>query len=455
MNSRLKLLVGGMLMLAGCQHYQPSPVDVAAFPKAFEARRLAPKPPGASWSEADLLAAALEREPEVIQAEAAWRSARAAARASRVPPPMTLNLTAEYGWNAGGTSPWLFGTTSDIPLDRGARRSTRITTAELVALQALYDFGEAAWSARMAVTKAVTGRAFADREVALALQAAELRRDRAARLGLRLRTGEEARPVVLQAQADQAAAERRVLDAQARRRDADLALAKALGVDASAVKDLVIVGPATGEAPTAPDSAALSDWRWQAALSRRDVLRAVADYDQAEQALKLEIAKQYPDVHIDPGYTWERGATKLPLTISLVLPPDDLNRAAIRTAEAKRVEAGRKLETVQAGALAAVDQAAQALTAARAVEARNREQDLPIARRTAETASASLKAGELDRTDLDNAQAAALDAELSALDAARQAWLARADLEDGLRRPFDAAELAVLKAASDRLRTAS
>jgi CRISPR system Cascade subunit CasA len=287
-------------LASGCQHYQAMPVEPARFVAEHRAVRLDQKPAGAGWSEPELLGAALQRAPEVRQAEAAWRSARAAAKAARVPPPMTLNLTAEYSKDAGGTSPWLFGTTSDIPLDYGARRSVRLDTADLVALQALYDYGEAAWAARMAVKKALLDRAYADRELVLVQRLVELRRDRWSRMGLRLRAGEEARPVVLTAEADLAGAERRVLDATARRRQADEALAKALGVEAPAVQDLKIDPPP--DVAAAPDTASLDAWRSEAALSRRDVLKAVADYDQAEDALRLEIAKQYPEVHLDPGY---------------------------------------------------------------------------------------------------------------------------------------------------------
>jgi outer membrane protein TolC len=51
--------------------------------------------------------------------------------------------------------------------------------------------------------------------------------------------------------------------------------------------------------------------RLAAVLSRSDVLRAVAAYDQAEAGLKLETARQYPALSIGPGYTWERGLVKL------------------------------------------------------------------------------------------------------------------------------------------------
>ena len=431
------------LALAACAHYAPRPPDLAALPARTAAVQL---DPARVWTTADLLGVALTSNAQVVEAASHYRSALAAARTARVPPSPTLTLTAEYSKDAGGSSPWLLSGLTDIPLDLGGRRSSRFETADLAVLQALYDYGEAVWSVRTALERARIDHTEADQETAAADRLVALRRDREARLVRRVEAGEDARTASLLARTERLAAERRLADALALRAQADAALAKALGAEPAAVRALRLA-PATPPATPAD----LPAQRLNAALSRRDVLRAVADYDLAEAALRLEVAKQYPAVSIGPGYTWERGVTKLPFNLNLALPPRDLNRAAIAEAETKRVEAGRKLETAQAAALAAVDQADAALAAARANLLRALEQDIPTARHSFTSAHASTVAGETDRTDELAAEAVLADAELTALDARRQADLAGADLEDALRRPFDTRELAVLTAAVDSL----
>jgi len=267
-----------------------------------------------------------------------------------------------------------------------------------------------------------------------------VRQDRFDRLQARVAAGEDARPASLLAQTDLATSQRRVADAGARREAARVALAKALGMSVAQLPPLAVASVIR-----APDETALAAWRTEAALSRRDVLRAVTDYDLAETALRLEIAKQYPEVRIGPGYTWERGLTKLPFNLTLVLPPRDLNGAAIAQAEARRTESGRTLEAVQANALAAVDQAVAALAAARAQAARIQGVDLAIAARTASTTRALVQGGELDRLDQLAAEAAQIDVELAILDLRRTTALAGVDLEDALRRSFDPAETALLQ----------
>ena len=270
------------------------------------------------------------------------------------------------------------------------------------------------------------------------------RRDRAAKLELRIHSGEDARPAGLTAQTDLAAAERKLRDVQVLRVQADGALAKALGVSEAAVQGLAL-SPLPDALP-APAAGDLAAWRQEAALRRRDILRAVADYDIAEQSLRLEVAKQYPDIHIGPGYTFERGQHKIPFDLTLVLPPRDLNKANIQAAEAKRAEAGAKLDAAQAAVLTAVDQAKASLAGADAGLRLALDKDLPTARRAAEAARRSAAQGELDRTDQEAAEAAALDAEIAGVDAWRLAWTAAADLEDALRRPSPR-ESTVLEAA--------
>jgi CRISPR system Cascade subunit CasA len=425
--------------LAGCAAYVPAPPHPERFQPALEARTLGEQPPGATWSGADLLSAALARNAQIAEARANYLTALAAERAARGPPGPSLTLTAEY---ANEAPRWGYGGAGDIPLDYGARRGVRITAGRLQALQALYDYGEAVWSVRTALEKARIELTAADTEITLAGQAADARRQRAERLDQRVAAGHDARAVAITAQGDAVAAERRLSQARGRRDAALVDLAKSLGVSPAVAASLTLA-PVAERAPPG-DLAVL---RRDAALSRRDVLRAVADYDLAENALRLEIANQYPQVSIGPGYNYDHGVTKLPFNLSLALPPYDLNRRAIAQAEAARAAAGRSLELAQANALAAVDTAQAALAVARSDQDRTGGRDVPAAERAADGAARAVKAGEGDRTDDLAARAALIEARLNLLDAESATKAAIVDLEAALRRSFDPAETAVMEKA--------
>jgi outer membrane protein TolC len=425
------------LGLSACTHYAPAPPHPDAFPATFDARRLDDKPVGATWTGSDLLAAALVRNPQIAEARAKYLTALAAARTARAAPGASLTLIAEY---ATETPRWGYTGGGDIPLDYGARRSTRITTAELQALQAFYDYGETVWSVRTDLEKARIDLGSAQTELVLAILAAAVRGERAERVAERVKAGQDARAVALAAQTDAVAANRRVAAAGGRRDAAVADLAKALGVSPTAARNLALA-QVTG-APALNDLAA---WRRDAALSRRDVLKAVADYDLAEQALRLEVANQYPAVSLGPAYNYDHGVTKLPFSLGLALPPWDLNRHAIAQAEAARAASGRSLELAQANALAAVDTATAALATADDDFRRTRDHDLPLAQRAHDGVALSLKAGEADKVDELAAQGAVMDAQLALLDARHVAATATADLEDALRRSFDPAETALIQ----------
>ncbi|WP_293904396.1 TolC family protein [Phenylobacterium sp.] len=440
--SRAWVLAGAAVTLAGCVHYTPAPPHPERFAATLEARRLDEKPPGATWSGADLLAAALARNPRVAEARAKYATALAAARTAKLMPGLTLTLTAEY---ADEHPHWGGGAAADIPLDTVGRRGARVTTADLQALQAWYDYGEAVWAVRTALEKARVDLDGARLEAGLTERAVALRRERLERLARRVSAGEDERTLALTAQTELAAAERRRVDAQGRETQAVVDLAKALGVAPAAARDLLL---ASAEEP--PPLNGLPQWRRDAALSRSDVLRTIADYDLAENALRLEVAKQYPEVRLGPGYMYDHGVNKLPFSLALVLPTYDLNQRAIAQAEAARAAAGRALDLTQANALAAVDTAAGALATARANLDRVSARELPAARRAQQNTARSVRAGEADRVDDLAAQAAELDAELNLLDARRAARTAGAELEDALRRSFDPAETAVLQTTLTR-----
>ena len=245
----------------------------------------------------------------------------------------------------------------------------------------------------------------------------------------------------------QRACERRADDARGRRGSALVALGRALGLPVGAVVGVTITPPVE------PGSLAeLPRWRTEAAVSRRDVLRALVDYDLAETALRVEVARQYPDVRVQPGVFWDHGVLKVPLTATLTLPPRDGNRAAIAQAEAVRSAAAKSVDVLQARALQTADASAGALQIATAVRDRMVERDLPASQRLVADAERKVRAGEGDRLEHLAAQASYADARVALADADRARRTALVDLEDALRRPFEPAEAALLEG---RLREAS
>ncbi len=437
----LMMLMPGSIALSGCVHYAPRPVAPAALAArraaavldmaavTAQCHRIAPAAPcdPARWDQVMILAAVLAHNPDVAAAKAGIASAEAAARAARAPPGPTLTLSTEYAGAAPDPSPWLFGAGLAVPLDTGGLRRTRLASADLTVVLARYAWADAVWSARSAALRAVAERAAGVQQQGLARALIAVQERRLAALSRRVAEGLSARVEADRARNDLIDATRRAREAAARIDAARAALSAALGVNGDVIGAISL----TDGRPDVSDAL-----RQSAAVARTDVLRAVTAYDQSEIDLKSEVAKQYPQITVGPGFTWERGLVKIPFNLGLVLPPLDLNRRAIDVAEARRAEAAAKLEAVVAAAGAQIDAALLEARAARLALAQIETADIPLAQRLAAQADRELSAGLIDRTDWAVAKVGVFNAELSRIDAISRLKSADSALEDALRRPL-------------------
>ena len=94
--------------------------------------------------------------------------------------------------------------------------------------------------------------------------------------------------------------------------------------------------------------------RREALLNRADVRGALAEYAASQSALQLEIAKQYPDVHLGPGYGWNTASrdNKWSLGLTLDSAGAEPKSRPVAEAKAKRAEAAAHFLTVQTAAIA-------------------------------------------------------------------------------------------------------
>lgn len=444
----LPLLLAG---IGGCTHVAPAPVHLEAriagqAARTFDApaaeRDAALLAPGAQAGRIDrltLFAALLASDPRVAEARAALETARRDARSARKVGSPTLTLSSEYANDPSTSSPWLLGGGVDLPLDIGGRRGARLARADLGVIAARYDLAEVAWADRMALVRALADHLIARRQAELGTAIVAMRDRQLAVLEQRVARGETAGLDLFPYRAQRAQAARALEDAQRRAQQARIAMAGVLGLPATALDGLDVAWDGFDAAST--DAPALSpSVMARAVAGRADVLKAIVAYDQAEADLRGELARQYPAVSLGPGYTWERGLVKLPFAINLAVPSFDLNRAAIRAAEARRAQAGAAIETTLAQAQAAIESARAERAAASAALDRVRRTELPQTAAVARRADAQLAKGTAGRADWAGAQIAALEARLAEIDALARLRAADAALEDALRQPLEGPE---------------
>jgi len=91
----------------------------------------------------------------------------------------------------------------------------------------------------------------------------------------------------------------------------------------------------------------LDQLRESALLNRLDIRAALARYEAAEARLRLEIARQYPDIVLSPGYSYDQGDKIWSFGLSTLLSLLNRNQGNIAEAEAQREIEATKIRALQ------------------------------------------------------------------------------------------------------------
>jgi outer membrane protein TolC len=232
-------------------------------------------------------------------------------------------------------------------------------------------------------------------------------------------------------------------DAREQSADARVRVADAIGVPAKALEGLDLVFD-VATPPTLAVDLMSAEARDSALRSRADILAALADYAASQSALQLEIAKQYPDIHIGPGYQYDHGEHTFTLDLTAELPVLNQNQGPIAEAEARRAEMAARFLATQARVIAEIDRATAVYRVARehlaAIESLGSAQK----RQTAFVES-QLQVGAASPLDLLNAQIELGSSELVRLDGHIKLHQAFAALEDAVQRPIESIQPPVIE----------
>lgn len=439
------------LATLGCIAYKPAPVDLQTQAQSLQGRRLSDpglraylegtsgRPivpwPQREWDFDDLTAAALYFSPALAQARADEARAEADALAAGLRPDPVLSLTNQYQSNtSAGLSPWTAGPSLDVTFTTAGKRRIRQAEAAEKLRESHLQTDGVRWRVRSSLRSALAGWQCASARAATCERLAGARDEALSAVELALQAGEVSRPDLDAARAEAEGAHLALASARQAKALARANLAGALGLPEAALEGIAVEPLRVPPASPPGGADALS----QALTGRSDVLAALSAYAAADQAYRLAIAEQYPDIHLQPGYLWDQGAVRWQLGLSLLLPLVNRNRGAIAQAEADRAAAGARLLSVQASVLREVEGAEAGYGAAR--EALDRAQAQASARRAAlASARAALAAGEADRLAVALASAGSEAADLDVLVAEQEIQASLGRLEDSLERPLSPA----------------
>ena len=448
----MKLLpfILGVIFFAGCATYHPQPVSPEKVAGTFDSRSLTNEDlhayletnhiigvwPRRSWDLNTLTLVAFYYQPSFAEARAQWAAVDASKITAGERPNPSVSVTPGYDRQIpGAPSPWIVPITFDLPIETAGKRSKRIAEANNLSEAARWDFISAAWQTRSHVRAALVGF-YSARENESLLARQEVAQSNIVRLLEGQRTaGSISDYEVTQARVSLETTQLSRQDAIGQLGQARAQLASALGLPLHALNGVEFSFAAMNQFPgdlTKPEV------RRQALFNRADVRSALADYEFSQSALQLEIANQYPDVHLGPGYSWNSGSAgdnEWQLGATLVLPVLNHNEGPVAEAKAKRAQSAAHFLTVQATAVSEIDTALAGYNAA-LKETTTAKSLLKDSHKQLDSAQAQAQLGETDALALADAETAYCTGAQSELNAVVKAQQALGTLEDAVQSPL-------------------
>src|SRR6266851_1325512 len=445
---KLGLYLFAALILLGCaaRRYQPAPIVSTETASRLETRNLAdpglhafveknvghtvaPWPPK-TWDSAMLYLAALYFSPALDAARARVGESQAAIVTAGARPNPSLSITP------GIPSPYLFNLDLSVPVETAGKRGHRIQAARSLGQAARFDLADSAWKVRSGVRVAVLNYLLASRSLELLRSEQQVRGEQVNILEHRLSVGEIPRPEVDLARIGLSKTRLAIGSAEGQLAEAMAALAAAIGVPVAGLQRFDV---SWSDLDSPPSAESLSPGQIQrdAVLNRLDVRRSLAQYAAAEADLQLEISKQYPDVQIGPGYTYEELKNFFTIGLATTLPLFNRNQGLIAEAEARRKEAAAVFLEKQTQIIAESERALALYTAAlkelaEADQTLRKLQDTQL-----QMMQQAVRLGKEDRLSLGGVQIQSSVVARTRLDALARAQSSLGELEDAVQRPLD------------------
>jgi outer membrane protein TolC len=445
------LRTAAIIALAGCARFHSQPLSPAQTAAALEERSLTNNAlkvyleknlareitawPLPHWDFEALTFAAFYYHPDLAVARAEWRVAEAGVKTAGGRPNPTLSVAPGYNSSRFTPTPWFGVATLDVPIETAGKRAHRVDAAKQLSTSARLHIATVAWQVRSALRTSLLDFAAAQQREDWLRKQLSLQEEIVTLLEQQVRAGAISTSEAVLPRVTLQKLRLDFSEAQRHRAEARARVAESIGVPATTLDGIQL--PADASSRMVPTAELLSvEARHAALLSRVDILGSLAEYAAAEAVLQTEIAKQYPDVHINPGYEYDQGDNKWSLGITVELPILNQNQGPIAEARARREQAAARFNALQAKVLAEIERAVEVFhISEKNADTLESLADAQVKQR--DSVQAQFNAGAVDRLEWLIAQNEYAGAQLVLLDGKLKLEQAVADLEDAVQRPFE------------------
>jgi outer membrane protein TolC len=307
--------------------------------------------PDLLWTRDSLASAMLSIHPQqramrakVAQVRTQWQS-----ELKSKPPELNAALEHHSQTSDGKNSPWAVGAGLQWELTQPTVRNALQNLAELEIQDAQLNAGESAWRLYRALGTALLERHLSMGRLQLARSGLELALARDKSVLVRDRYGVATALEVQQSAQRVQDARRELVQAQAALTAAMTQLATTLTIPVDSIHPLRIADWPSFELVSASQAQAIA-LNNQLAFARERL-----QYELTEAQLRLEVAKQFPNIKLSPGLLWSQGDSVWQLGLSLPAALLNRNLPAIQAAQAKRHAQGMQLLATQSEIIGEVE----------------------------------------------------------------------------------------------------
>jgi outer membrane protein TolC len=427
------------LALAACVQFKERPLAADTSRTDFSGRSLNDaglktflaenQAAGGSWSVDRLSLVAAYFHPDVALARAEADEVAAGIKRAQMRPNPVFTFMPQYAsFRAPVFTPWFLGPSVSVPIETAGKRSKRTEQALAATEAARWRISARAWAARSRVRAAMLELHGARENIRLLETEQTLHQDVIKKLTVQMEAGDVSPFELTQARLILNRTRLALEDARRIAATGEARLATAVGLPLSVIQSVKLDFSAFHRLPEPGNSLRL-------ALTRRaDLMALLSEYAAAEAALKLELARQYPDVNLMPGYDYNSGQNRWHLGLNLQLPFNQ-NRGPIAEAEARRTTAEKRFLAQQAAIQGALDIALAAYQASR-IKASTAAQLAQEADTASATTKKMVEAGNVSALELTRRQIEASAAKVALMTTTLEAQTAAGALEDAMQCPL-------------------
>ena len=319
--------------------------------------------PFATWGLNELTLCALYHHTKLDVAKAQMSLAHMAINsANQKQTPALIGRTARSNQANDDRSPWAFGLEVEIPIETSNKRAIKVEEAQHLAEAARLDVAEVAWQLRSQIAKDLLRY---HENIVLQKQLADevKKQDELIKiLEKRVQLGALSNTELNLAKLLQQKTVFSLNSEQVKSAEIRAALATDAGLSSEKFSPIIIKSLDLEAALAPPTQLTSTPKNLQeiALLNRIDIRRSLAKYAAAESKIKLEIAKQTPDISLSPGFAFEFGDSIWSLGFSalfnLLNQNNALNQSLIAEAKQLREIEGAQFEALQANIIGDLSQ---------------------------------------------------------------------------------------------------